>query len=65
MTKKKNDTHEYYPQDITWCFNSDTCSYTECFRHTTHMDRPDLPHSYAFFGETKQCELKKQNMKNS
>ena len=39
-------------EDITFCFYS-KCPNKKCKRHTGHIKRHYVPHSYAFF---KDCE---------
>ena len=48
--------------DITFCGNKD-CKHKDCFRHWTNIKEPNIPHSFAYFNNTPECEWVKKNNK--
>ena len=46
--------------DICWCMDSETCTNYECFRHLTHMDKPQI-FTCSHLRDTDYCPLTKES----
>lgn len=46
--------------DITFCASE--CNNKKCFRHSSNIQKPRYPHSFAMFKNTDTCPLYKKTM---
>ena len=51
----------WFEDDICWCGNSDTCTYTECFRHLSNKKIKDREiFTQSWLKDTELCPLKEK-----
>ena len=49
-------------KDITFCILD--CDNMKCFRNKKHIKHPELPHSFAYLENTKDCLDNRKDFKN-
>lgn len=45
-----------FEDDICFCFDSENCNHTDCWRHDSNIKYKDVPHSYSYFKNTEYCQ---------